>query len=115
MPTYVYRKRDGEKGCRHCAAQFEVVQMMADDALKTCPKCGGAVERVIVPVGIVKSTKALLGDKNLKRHGFTRFVKDAPSRAALGVAVRLPRLPGTVGTAKGAGSKSPAPAIHQSD
>jgi putative FmdB family regulatory protein len=80
MPTYVYRKRDGEKGCRHCAAQFEVVQMMADDALKTCPKCGGAVERVIVPVGIVKSTKALLGDKNLKRHGFTRFVKEEKGR-----------------------------------
>ena len=53
MPTYVYRKRDGEKGCRHCAVQFEVVQRMAEDALKTCPECGGAVQRVIVPVGIV--------------------------------------------------------------
>ena len=80
MPTYVYRKRDGEKGCRHCAVQFEVVQRMAEDALKTCPECGGAVQRVIVPVGIVKSAKALLSDKNLKRHGFTRFVKEEKGR-----------------------------------
>jgi putative FmdB family regulatory protein len=80
MPTYVYRKREGVKGCAHCTAQFEVVQLMADDALKTCPKCGGPVERVIVPVGIVKSTKALLSDKNLKAHGFQRFVKEEKGR-----------------------------------
>jgi len=80
MPTYVYRKREGEKGCSYCTAQFEVVQRMADDALKTCPKCGGAVERVIGPVSIVKSAGTLLSDKNLKAHGFQRFVKEDKGR-----------------------------------
>jgi len=80
MPTYVYRKREGEKGCRHCAEAFEVVQLMRDEPLQACPECGGAVERVIVPVNIIRSTKPMLSDKNLKRHGFQRFVKEQKGR-----------------------------------
>ena len=76
MPTYVYRKKDGEKGCDHCAEGFEVVQSMKDEPLTRCPVCGGAVTRVIAAPNIVKSTKSLLSDKNLKRHGFERLVKE---------------------------------------
>lgn len=46
MPTYVYR-------CESCANQFEIVQRMADDPIKTCPDCVGHVRRVIHPVGVV--------------------------------------------------------------
>jgi putative FmdB family regulatory protein len=80
MPTYVYRKKEGEKGCRHCTEAFELVQLMRDEPLETCPECGGAVERVIACVNIVKSTKSMLSDRNLKRHGFQRFVKEEKGR-----------------------------------
>ena len=80
MPTYVYRREDGEKGCDHCAESFEVVQSMKDEPLTSCPECGGAVSRVIVPPNIGKSTKSLLSDKNLKRHGFERLVKEDKGR-----------------------------------
>ena len=80
MPTYAYRKKDGEKGCPHCTEGFEAVQSMKDEPLKACPGCGGGVERVISAPAIVKSTKSLLSDKNLKRHGFERLVKEEKGR-----------------------------------
>ena len=39
MPTYEYK-------CQKCGL-FEVSQRITEDALKTCPTCGGAVERLI--------------------------------------------------------------------
>jgi putative FmdB family regulatory protein len=46
MPTYVYR-------CQSCATLREAVQKITDDPLTTCEDCGGAVRRVLQPVGIV--------------------------------------------------------------
>ncbi len=40
MPTYEYR-------CTQCSHQFEQFQNITDEALKTCPKCGGPVQRLI--------------------------------------------------------------------
>jgi len=40
VPTYEYR-------CKLCAHQFELFQGIKDDPLKTCPQCGGTVERLI--------------------------------------------------------------------
>ena len=76
MPTYVYRKKDGEKGCEVCTDGFETTQPMSDDALEKCPRCGSAIERIITGVNIGKSNKALLSDKNLKGHGFTKLVNE---------------------------------------
>lgn len=39
MPTYEYR-------CEKCG-RFEEFQRISDDPLKTCPKCGGPVKRLI--------------------------------------------------------------------
>ena len=39
MPTYDYH-------CDKCG-NFEFVQKITDDALKTCPTCGGAVKRLV--------------------------------------------------------------------
>lgn len=40
MPTYEYR-------CDGCGNAFELFQQMADEPLKKCPRCGGAVRRMI--------------------------------------------------------------------
>ena len=77
MPTYVYQKTDDALGCAHCTEPFEVTQSMKDDALTACPECGGPVRRLITPPNIGgRSEKSMLSDKNLKRHGFERLVKE---------------------------------------
>lgn len=42
MPHYEYR-------CDECGHEFEAFQRMTDDRLKECPKCGGAVQRLMSP------------------------------------------------------------------
>ena len=46
MPTYEYR-------CEKCGAQFEVFQSFSDRALRRHPDCGGPLEKVLHPRGIV--------------------------------------------------------------
>lgn len=40
MPAYEYQ-------CQSCSHHFDQRQKMSDAPLTTCPKCGGAVERLI--------------------------------------------------------------------
>jgi len=40
MPTYGYE-------CKSCGYTFDAFQSMRDEALKTCPKCGKAIHRLI--------------------------------------------------------------------
>ena len=40
MPTYDYK-------CLSCGYQFEYFQKITDEPLKTCPKCGGEVKRLV--------------------------------------------------------------------
>ena len=40
MPTYDYR-------CTVCGHKFEEFQLITDDPLTDCPKCGGKIERLI--------------------------------------------------------------------
>ena len=40
MPTYEYE-------CKDCGYKFEKFQQMVDKPLKQCPKCNGAVKRLI--------------------------------------------------------------------
>jgi len=40
MPTYDYK-------CKKCNNLFEVFQSMSSEPVKTCPKCGGEVKRLI--------------------------------------------------------------------
>ncbi|NQU40217.1 MAG: zinc ribbon domain-containing protein [Lentisphaerae bacterium] len=40
MPTYDYE-------CQKCGHSFEKFQSMTEERLKTCPKCKGAVKRLI--------------------------------------------------------------------
>jgi putative FmdB family regulatory protein len=45
MPTYGYR-------CSNCGHQFEIVQRITDEPLRTCPKCQGKLTKMLYPVGI---------------------------------------------------------------
>jgi len=40
MPLYEYR-------CLECLSLFEVLQRLADEPLKKCPKCGGELQKLI--------------------------------------------------------------------
>ncbi|HEV2140738.1 MAG TPA: FmdB family zinc ribbon protein, partial [Candidatus Dormibacteraeota bacterium] len=45
MPTYGYR-------CSNCGHEFEILQRITDEPLKTCPKCQGKLTKKLYPVGI---------------------------------------------------------------
>lgn len=46
MPTYQY-------ACTDCGHDFEAVQSFSDDALTTCPECGGTLRKLFGNVGVV--------------------------------------------------------------
>lgn len=46
MPLYKYK-------CKECEYKFEMMQNMSDDAISKCPKCDGAVRRVIQRIAVV--------------------------------------------------------------
>ncbi|MTI59724.1 MAG: FmdB family transcriptional regulator [Firmicutes bacterium] len=45
MPTYLYE-------CENCG-RFEEFQKITEEPLETCPKCDGAVKRIIGSPGII--------------------------------------------------------------
>jgi putative FmdB family regulatory protein len=45
MPIYGYR-------CGQCGHELEVFQSMSADPLRECPVCGGALGKLLYPVGI---------------------------------------------------------------
>ena len=45
MPTYEY-------ACKQCGEHLDVVQRFTDDALTTCPGCGGSLRKVFGTIGI---------------------------------------------------------------
>ncbi|WP_114203945.1 FmdB family zinc ribbon protein [Janibacter anophelis] len=46
MPTYAY-------ACADCGHAFDIVQSFSDDALTTCPECGGVLRKQFNAVGVV--------------------------------------------------------------
>jgi len=45
MPTYSYK-------CTECDTAFDIRQSFSDEALTTCPECGGRLRKVFSPVGV---------------------------------------------------------------
>lgn len=45
MPIYGYR-------CSQCGHELEVLQSMSDEPLRVCPECGGALRKLLYPVGV---------------------------------------------------------------
>jgi putative FmdB family regulatory protein len=63
MPTYVYR-------CRDCDTRLEAFQKITEDPLTTCESCGGSINRVLQPVGVVfKGTGFYVTDYKRKENG----------------------------------------------
>ena len=46
MPLYEYQ-------CMDCGVRFERHQRFQDAPIRTCPECGGQVQRLIGPVGVI--------------------------------------------------------------
>lgn len=46
MPLYEYQ-------CQACGVRFERRQHIDEKPIKVCPECGGEVQRLIQPVGII--------------------------------------------------------------
>lgn len=58
MPNYEYE-------CEICGNDFEVLQKMSDEPIKTCPKCGGKVRRLIGSFAVsFKGSGFYVNDKN---------------------------------------------------
>ena len=45
MPTYSYK-------CSECGHAFDIHQAFSEDALTTCPECGGPLRKVFGAVGV---------------------------------------------------------------
>lgn len=45
MPIYGYR-------CTECGHELEVLQSMSAEPLRVCPECGGALRKLLYPVGV---------------------------------------------------------------
>lgn len=73
MPIYEYQA-SGEACCEHCRASFDVMQKVADEPLKFCPRCHNPVARKISRPNLSKSGPSLSKD-NIEKHGFTQFKK----------------------------------------
>jgi putative FmdB family regulatory protein len=76
MPFYTYKARDGESSCAYCVDGFETIQKITEDALGVCPDCGNEIVRIMHAAVHRRddSTKTILSDENLKKHGFKKLV-----------------------------------------
>ena len=69
MPTYEY-------ACRGCKNRFETVQRITADPLTTCESCGGALRRVLFPVGIVYKGSGFYTTDYARKNGGANEAKD---------------------------------------
>jgi putative FmdB family regulatory protein len=80
VPTYTYK-------CTACDEVIEKRQSFSDTPLTTCEQCGGALRKVIHPVGIVfKGSGWYITDSRSSssngRSGSTSSDKESPSKSA---------------------------------
>jgi putative FmdB family regulatory protein len=76
MYTYqaVLRGKNKARKCEQCGKPFELVQRMSDDALTACPKCGRAIERVIMAPNLNGAGRYQKPtEKQLSQSGFTQY------------------------------------------
>ncbi len=73
MPIREYAATDVKNCCDHCRNGFEHVESIDAAALKTCPRCGGKVERQMSAPSIGRSESGL--HDRAKSAGFTTYKK----------------------------------------
>ena len=71
MPTYAYE-------CKKCNYTFDVFQAMSDEPVKSCPKCGKEVRRLIVGgAGVIfKGSGFYVTDKAADKTAGKTSIKD---------------------------------------
>ena len=47
MPIYEYKVVDGVAGCSLCRAPFEQLHRKTTESLRTCPRCGAPVMKLV--------------------------------------------------------------------
>jgi putative FmdB family regulatory protein len=83
VPLYDYQ-------CDHCGHRFEVRQGIKENPLTVCPRCEGAIRRVIHPVGIVFKGSGFYVTDNRRRSSTSgnggeekkKETKESPSTAS---------------------------------
>ncbi|MEZ0227114.1 MAG: FmdB family zinc ribbon protein [Planctomycetota bacterium] len=81
MPTYDYRAVEPDKAAECCSEGFEIVQPMSEAPLEKCPMCQAPITKIIGAPGFtLKSEKHTMSDKNLKRAGFKKLVKEGDGK-----------------------------------
>ena len=73
MPIYEYQA-SGEACCDHCRTAFDVMQKLADEAIRFCPECHNPVNRIISRPNLA-SPGPSLSKENIEKHGYTQFKK----------------------------------------
>src|SRR5580698_7625114 len=72
MPTYEY-------ACTSCGEHQEVVQSFRDDALTTCPACGGPLRKVFGSIGVVFKGSGFYKNDSRPAAKESKGAKDAPA------------------------------------
>ncbi len=75
MPLYEYQ-------CTECGVRFERHQHFQDPPIHACPECGGPVQRLIGPVGVIFKGSGFYSTDH--RSGGGRNNKNLPKAAAKG-------------------------------
>lgn len=65
MPIYCYK-------CKSCGEKIEVLQKRSDCSTRECPDCGGLMEKIISPVGIIFKGSGFYVTDNKKDSKCTR-------------------------------------------
>lgn len=76
MPLYTYKAKDAEKSCDYCKDGFETFQKIMENPLDYCPECENEIVKILHAAIQKKddSTKTILSDENLKKHGFKKLI-----------------------------------------
>ncbi len=69
MPLYEYAPASGQ--CAQCNGLFEVMQRIADDKLRQCPRCSQPCERRISAVAL--GGKYAVNENAVKNAGMTQY------------------------------------------
>ncbi len=75
MPVYEYRHTEGYgEGCQEVV---EIVHSMSEPNYETCPVCHKPIRKMLSRLNSISSEKDKLSDSNLKRNGFSKYVKSS--------------------------------------
>ena len=71
MPVYDYRVHPDHEGCPFCKEGFEMMRLLADPPLTTCPECNAPIIKIITAPALGRSKSKL--DDRAKAAGFHKL------------------------------------------